>query len=65
MNYQNLAKKSVADLQTLLAEKREALRELRFKVAANQLKQNHLIRVTRTEIAHLMTRLSELKNKEV
>ncbi|PIR47557.1 50S ribosomal protein L29 [Candidatus Uhrbacteria bacterium CG10_big_fil_rev_8_21_14_0_10_50_16] len=65
MEYKDLAKKSVTDLQTLLAEKRESLRELRFRVAANQLKQVHLIRAVRTEIAQIMTRVREIKNKEV
>lgn len=64
MEYKTLAKKSATDLQKLLAEKREELRELRFKVAANQLKQVHKVRNVRTEIAQILTRLSELKNQE-
>lgn len=64
MDYNALAKKTPVELQTMLAEKRDELRGLRFSVAANQLKQVHKIRVVRTEIAHLMTRLSELKNQE-
>ncbi len=64
MDMKTLATKSGPDLQKLLAEKREELRELRFKVAANQLKQVHKIRVVRTEIAQILTLLSELKNKE-
>lgn len=64
MEYKKLAKATAADLQNMLAEKREELRELRFKVAANQLKQVHKIRIVRTDIAQIMTRLNELKKQE-
>ena len=48
----------------MLTEKRDELRELRFKVAANKLKQVRKIRVTRNEIARILTRLNELKKQE-
>ena len=64
MGMKTLEKKSVPDLEKLLGEKREELRELRFKVAANQLKQVHKVRVVRTEIAQILTLLNERKNKE-
>lgn len=64
MDMKTLEKKSVPDLEKLLGEKREELRELRFKVAANQLKQVHKVRVVRTEIAQILTLLNERKNKE-
>ena len=60
MTFAELNKKSAADLQKLLAEKREELRELRFKVAANQLTNVRQIRKVRQLIARILTRLSQL-----
>lgn len=61
MTYKDIQAKRPEDLQKLLAEKREELRELRFKVAANQLKQVHKVREVREDIARIQTRLTELK----
>ncbi len=61
MNYKDLAAKRPEDLQKLLAEKREELRELRFKIASNQLKQTHKPHLVKEDIARIQTRLNELK----
>lgn len=60
MKFQEIQKKSAEDLRKLLTEKREELRELRFKLAANQLKDVRLVRETRQLIAQINTRLTHL-----
>lgn len=47
--------KSVSDLQKLLNSNREKLRELRFKVSQNQLKNIREVRVIRKKIAQVIT----------
>lgn len=56
---QDLQKKTVAQLQQLLAEKREELRALRFAVANMQNKDVRSIRKTRKEIARVSSALRE------
>ncbi|PKM89132.1 50S ribosomal protein L29 [Candidatus Falkowbacteria bacterium HGW-Falkowbacteria-2] len=53
-----LTTKSPADLQKLLTEHREKLRELRFKDSNRQLKNIREIRETRETIARIMTILN-------
>lgn len=65
MTYKELMAKRPEDLQKLLAEKREEVRELRFKIAANQLKQVHRVGEGKAEIARIQTRLNELKRNPV
>lgn len=50
-----LTTKSPADLQKLLVEYREKLRELRFKDSNRQLKNIREIRETRETIARILT----------
>ena len=64
MTFAELEKKSAADLTKLLAEQREELRELRFKLAANQLKQNHKVKETKRLIARIQTRLKQITNQQ-
>lgn len=59
MEMQDLQKKTVAQLQQLLAEKREELRALRFAVANMQNKDVRSIRKTRKEIARVSSALRE------
>lgn len=54
---QDLQKKSVAELQQLLAEKQEELRALRFAVANMQNKEVRSVRKTRKEIARISSAL--------
>lgn len=64
MEFQDISKKTSADLQKLLAEKREELRDLRFKLASNQLKEVRTVRVVRNTIARINTRLRQIQSEE-
>lgn len=57
MDFAELKGKTLAELQKLLAESRERLRELRFKVANGQLKDVREIRELRRSIAQILTKL--------
>lgn len=62
MEMQDLLKKSSADLQKMLAEKREELRALRFAVANLQNKNVRAIRVIRKEVARIQTALQQMQS---
>lgn len=55
--------KSPAQLQKMQAEMREQVRDSRFKVSQNQLKEVRTIRVLKKNLARVATVLSK-KNKE-
>jgi len=55
--------KSPAQLQKMQAEMREQVRDSRFKVSQNQLKEVRTIRVLKKNLARVATVLSQ-KNKE-
>ena len=59
MTIKELQSKSVQELEQLLADKREALRAMRFKVAQRQLKKVHEIKVTRRAIAQILTLITQ------
>ncbi len=61
MEFKELKKKSESELQKLLAEQREKLREMRFKDANKQLKDVRQIRAVRTEIAQILTLINVFK----
>ena len=61
IEYKELKKKNPADLQKLLAEYRDKLRDLRFKDANKQLKNVREIRVVR----RLISRISFLLNNPI
>ena len=61
MEFKELKNKSESELQRLLEEEREKLREMRFKVAQRQLKKVNDIRETKKIIAQILTLLN---NKE-
>ncbi len=63
MEFKELKKKSENDLHQLLAEKREKLRELRFKDANKQLKDVRIIRNTRKNISQILTLLNNNKKE--
>jgi ribosomal protein L29 len=63
MDYNELTTKTLAELQVLLAGKRETLRDLRFKVSENQQANVREIRKARNIVARIMTAI-EKKNKE-
>jgi len=58
MEYKELKNKESKDLQQLLAEYRERLRELRFKDTNKQLKNVREIRSVRKTIARILTILN-------
>jgi len=55
--YQELKEKSEGELRALLAEKRQALGELRFQVHERQLKNVRSLRTTRRFIAKVLSAL--------
>lgn len=55
MEISDLKNKNEKDLQELLAQKRDLLRELRFKVSEKQLKDVREIREIKKDIARLLT----------
>jgi len=54
MDYKEFKKKPVKDLQKLLAENREKLRDLRFRVSQKQVKNIREIRVVKKNIAQIL-----------
>lgn len=59
MDWNELNQKSPTELQRLLQEKRELLRDRRFKVAQGQHKDVREIRELKRDIARLMTKLNQ------
>ncbi|MFA6215025.1 MAG: 50S ribosomal protein L29 [Patescibacteria group bacterium] len=62
MKYKELKSKPETELQKLLTDSREKLRELKFKVASNQLKNVREIRSLRKTIAQLLFALKGNKS---
>ena len=61
MKIKELREKSIAEMEKLLAEKREAVRKLRFDIATKQVKNNKQLRNDRKDIAKILTLISEKK----
>jgi len=61
MEFKELKNKEDKELQKILAQSREKLRDLRFKDANKQLKNVREIRRTRETIAHVLTLLNGLR----
>jgi ribosomal protein L29 len=64
MDTKELRDKTTVELEKLLTDSRNRLRELRFRVAAKQLSTVREIRQTRRLIAQLLTMLGERKQAE-
>lgn len=64
MKIKDLQTKENKDLHRLLADHREQLRSLRFKVANNQLKDVSQMNKTKTNIARILTVLNQRKKEE-
>lgn len=62
MDFKELKQKSAVELQRLLQEKREQLRDRRFKVAQGQHKDVRELRELKHDIARLMTKVNDTKN---
>jgi len=61
MDFNELKQKSSVELQRLLQEKREQLRDRRFKVAQGQHKDVRELRELKHDIARLMTKINDTK----
>ncbi len=61
MEFKELQKKEEKDLQEILMQSREKIRELRFKASHGQLKDIREIRETRKKIAQILTLLNKEK----
>lgn len=55
-----LSKKPKNELQTLLSEKREKLRQLRFNISSGKVKNVREIRMIKKDIARILTLLKSL-----
>jgi len=64
MKMTELSQKPKNELQILLSEKRERLRQLRFKISSGKVKNVREIRMTKKDIARILTILQETKNKK-
>lgn len=64
MKSEELRKKTADQLHEMLAENREKVRELRFKLASRQLKDLRLLRNTKRDIARIITILKEQEQSE-
>ncbi len=60
MKFKDLENKKIEDLQTLLQQERDKLRDLRFKDSNKQLKNIKEIKETRTNIAQILTRIKQI-----
>ena len=58
MDYKELQNKSLKQLHEMLAEKRDELRELRFKASGNQLKNVRAIRDAKHTVAQILTAIN-------
>ena len=59
-----IKQKSQSELQKILAEKREKLRQLRFGLASGKVKNVREIRQIKKDIARILTQLKEKSNKK-
>lgn len=64
MKQKEIIQKSFEELERLLAELRERLRETRFKAANKQLKNVREIRVLKRTIARISRQLTDLAQKK-
>lgn len=63
MDFADLKNKNSKELQELLAEKRELVRELRFKVSEKQLKDVRELREAKKLIARILTLINQKRSK--
>lgn len=63
MNMQDLQKKNTAELKNHITEKREELREIRFKASGSGMRNTNVMKNIRREIARSLTELTK-RSKE-
>lgn len=61
MEVKDLQNKSVAELHKMLREKRDELRELRFKTHEGQLKQLDKVKKLKKDIARVLTVINKMR----
>ena len=61
MKIKEIRDKNVEELKKILGEKREAVRKLRFDIAAKQVKNIREMRNNRRDISRILTILKETK----
>jgi len=64
MDFADLKNKNLKELQEILAEKRETVRELRFKVSEKQLKDVRNLRETKKVIAQILTLINQKRTNK-
>lgn len=64
MKPSEIKQKSQTELQEILKEKREKLRQLRFDLASGKVKNVREIRTIKKDIARILTILQETRNKK-
>ncbi|MEK7203136.1 MAG: 50S ribosomal protein L29 [Patescibacteria group bacterium] len=64
MEFKELIKKTIKELQKLLSESREKLRDLRFKDGNKQLKNVREIRQIKKLISQILTLINKTKEQE-
>ncbi len=63
MEFEDIKNKSAEEFRSLLNQKKEELRVLRFKVSEQQLKQLHTLKNLRREIAQILSILNTSQSK--
>lgn len=63
MAQENFTKKDTSELTKLLAEKREALRKIRFNIAGSGMRDVREIRTHKKDIARILTELNARKQE--
>ena len=64
-NLKEYTEKSKTELEKMLKQQREVLRDLRFKDSNRQLKNMRALRKAKKDIARILTVLNEKKNKKI
>ena len=63
MNTKEIREKNKQELKSILKEKREAVRKLRFDISSKQVKNHRDHRKSKKDIARILTILKEDKSK--
>lgn len=64
MNYKDLEKKSVNELEKMIAEARGSLYDLKLKLSVGQLKDVRALRALKKDIARMLTKLGDLTQEK-
>lgn len=64
MKITEIRKKSDNDLQKFLAELKESVRSLRFRVASREVKNHQLLKGAKKDVARILTVLKEREHEQ-